>query len=118
MRLQLPPLGPLVSLIVVIDIAKQETVCGSMNDKADVFADAYRIELGIPWLVELVELQAGLRRIQLKIECSSLNGFLLLARHPGEAVGKRIRDPEFHKRSGYTAASFAYETVHCRGGDP
>jgi hypothetical protein len=46
-----------------------------------------------------MQLQAGMRRIQLEIESRRFHSLLLLASELGEAVGKRVRNPEFHMLS-------------------
>jgi hypothetical protein len=70
-----------------------------VNDQPDIEAHAHRPEVGIFGFVELVELQAWLRRVQLEIEGCGLHSLLLFAVKLGEAVGKRIGDAEFHNPS-------------------
>jgi len=41
-----------------------------------------------------------------EIKGRSLHGFLLLASEPGEAVGKRVRNPEFHQFTRNTFINF------------
>ena len=93
---QPPPLRPLVGFVVVIDVAQQEAAPRPVNDQPDIQAHPHRPEVGIFGLVELVELEPRLRRVQLEIEGRRLHRLLLIAGKLGEAVRKRIRNPEFH----------------------
>jgi hypothetical protein len=43
-----------------------------------------------------VKLEAGMRRVELKIEGGRLDRFLLGAGQSREAVGEGVSDPEFH----------------------
>jgi hypothetical protein len=47
-----------------------------------------------------MQLEAGLGGVQLQIECSGLDGFLLFAGQAGETFGEGVGDPEVHKWSG------------------
>src|SRR5665213_18869 len=96
MRFELPPLPPLVGAVVVTDIAKQQAGLSPVNDQPDVCIYPDRPEPPIFGLVQLVELQTRMRRIQLKIEGRSLYGLLLLTRQSGEAAGERVCDAKFH----------------------
>ena len=79
MHFQLPALRPLISLVMMTDVAEQETIRGLVDNKPDIFTHANRREIRIPRLVEFMELQAGMRRIQLKIERRGLDSFLFVA---------------------------------------
>ena len=81
---------------MVIDVAQQDAVCSLMNNQPDIFTNAHRAEIRVSWLVEFVELQTGMRRIELEIERCRLDGPLLVARQSSEAIGKCIGNPEFH----------------------
>jgi len=41
MRFQLPPFGPRVCAVVVIDITEQQAAVGPVHNQSDVDADAY-----------------------------------------------------------------------------
>jgi len=55
-----------------------------MHDESDVGVDTHRPEVPVARLVELVELQPGMSRIELKIESGGFDGLLLVAGQPGE----------------------------------
>ena len=67
-----------------------------MDYEPDVPTDSYRPEVLVPRLVELVELHARVRWIDLEIEGRGLGGLLLVAHQPGEARCKRVGDSELH----------------------
>jgi len=77
---ELPPLSPLVSVIMMTDIANQQAGLGPVNNQPDVAADANGPESPVLGLVQLVELQAWMRRVQLKIEGRGLYRLLFLCR--------------------------------------
>ncbi len=96
MRLQLAAFGPVVGLVVVIDVAEQQAVSRLVDDQPDVAADADRPEVLVLRLVELVKLMPGLAGLSCKIERRRLDGLLLVAGQAGEAVGEGVGDAEFH----------------------
>ena len=68
-----------------------------MHDQADVAADAHRPEVLVPRVIQLVEAQSGIGRIDLKVERRGLDRLLLVARQAGEAVGEGVGDAEVHR---------------------
>lgn len=96
MRLDAPPRGPVVGLVVVVDIAEQKTRRRLVDDDPDVGIDPDRPEIGILRLVDAVELQSRSRRVELQVERSRLRGLLLLRIKPGKGGGERIGDAKFH----------------------
>ena len=58
--------------------------------------DPHRPEVLVLRLVELVELHARVGRVHLQVEGRGLDGLLLVAGQPGEAVGEGVGDAEFH----------------------
>jgi hypothetical protein len=46
-----------------------------------------------------MQLQAGMRWVQLEIECRRFHSLLFLASEFGEAVSESVRDSEFHAPS-------------------
>ena len=97
MRLQLAPLGPVVGLVVMIDVAEQQAASRLVDDQPDVAADPHRPEVLVLRLVELVEAHAGIGRVELQVEGRRLDGLLLVAGQAGEAVGEGVGDAEFHQ---------------------
>jgi len=83
-HLELASFGPVVGLVVVIHIAQKEATLRAMHDESDVGVDTHRPEVPVARLVELVELQPGMSRIELKIESGGFDGLLLVAGQPGE----------------------------------
>jgi hypothetical protein len=67
-----------------------------VNDQPDVAIHPHRPELFVLRLVQLMETHAGIGRIELQVERRRLDGLLLLASEPGEAVGEGVGDPKFH----------------------
>ena len=94
--LDLAALGPAVSVVVMIDVAKQQARRGLVGDQADVGADAHGPEVGVLCPVELVKLHPGARRVHLEVERRGLGGGLLLARELSETVGEGVGDAEVH----------------------
>jgi hypothetical protein len=66
--------------------------------------------VGVFCLVELVELQRWMSRIQLEIEGRGLDCLLLVARELGEAVRKRVGDAEFFSYAGFPGSAPLIET--------
>jgi hypothetical protein len=97
MRLENSPFSPLVSLIVMVHIAEQQAGCCPMHDDEQIAGHPYRPEIPVAGRVQFVELESGISRIQLQIECSGLGSLLLLACKPRQAIDKRIRNPKFHR---------------------
>src|SRR5437016_7556084 len=96
MCLELPPLAPRVRLVMMRDVAEKEALCGSMNDQADVGADADRPEAFVLRLVEAMEVEARARRVHLQIERGGLDRLLLVAGQARQAVGEGVGDEELH----------------------
>jgi hypothetical protein len=96
MGLQLAPFRPVVRLIVMGDEAKQQAGIAAMHDQADVAAGPYRPEALVLRLIEPVEAQAGIRRIELQIERRRLHSLLLVAGQASQAIREGVGDPEFH----------------------
>ena len=80
MRLQLPALRPLIRLVMMIDIAKEEAVRRPMNDQSDILTDTHRRKIRISRSVQFVELQAGMYGIELEIKGGGLYRLLFLSR--------------------------------------
>ena len=59
MRLELASLGPVVSLVVMVHVAKQKAPLRLMDDEPDIGAHPHRPEVLVPRLVELVETPAS-----------------------------------------------------------
>lgn len=93
---QLAPLGPLIGLVVVIDIAEQQTASGLVDDQTNVTADTHRPEVRVFGSVELVEAHAVASRVNLQVERGGLGGLLLVARQARQAGGEGVSDAEFH----------------------
>lgn len=74
----------------------RETARRFVNDQSDIGTHAHRPEVLVARLVELVELHSRIGRAHLQIKRRRLDGLLLVTGQPGEAVGERIGDAEFH----------------------
>src|SRR5690606_26538743 len=98
----LAPLGPLIGLVVVIDIAEQQTASGLVDDQANVAADAHRPEVRVFGSVELVKAHAVADGIHLQIEGSGLCRLLFISGQAGKTGGEGVGDAEFHR---YTSAN-------------
>ena len=96
MRFHPPASGPVVGLVVVVHVAKQQAVLNPMDDEADVAADPHRPEVLVLCLVEFVEAQTRCGRIQLHVKGRRLHCLLLVACQTGEAVGEGIGDSKLH----------------------
>ena len=96
MRLQFPPFRPVISIVVVVNVTKQKASIALVDDQPDVAVDPHRPEVLVLRLVELVEAHSGTGRIDLQVERGGLDGLLLVAGQPGEAVGECVRDAKFH----------------------
>jgi len=96
MRLQLSPFAPVIRVVVMSDVAQQQTRIGPMHDQPDIAVHPNRPESSILGLIKLVKLQTRMSRIQLQIECRGLYGLLLIAGEFGEAVRKCVGNSKFH----------------------
>jgi len=95
--LQLTSLGPAIRLVVMVDVAQQQAARGSVDDQANVAADAHRPEIPVLRLIEFVKAETRIGRIELEVERGGLNGLLLVACETGEAVREGVRDAELHR---------------------
>ena len=111
MCLQFPPLRPTIRFVVVIDVAEQQTRFGSVYDQPNIATNAHRPKIRVLAFIEFVELHSRLRGVHLQIESGSLNGFLLFAGQPSEAVSEGISDPKFHANA--CAANGATNMLTC-----
>lgn len=98
MRLQLAPLRPSVRFVVMVDVAEEQAVAGSVNNQANVGTHPHRPEVFVPGLVELMKLQPGVGGIELQVERGGFDGLLLVAGQAGETVGECVGDKEVHIR--------------------
>jgi hypothetical protein len=98
MRLQLSPRRPLIGFVVMIHVAEQQAIGSFVDDQPDILADAHGVEVGVPRSLEFVQLKAGVSRVQLQIEGCRFDRLLFLSCERDQAIGERIRDPEFHGR--------------------
>ena len=96
MRLQFPPPRPVVGLVMVVDVAEQQTGRRLVHDDRDVRIHTHRLEVLVLRFVQLVELQSRCRQIHLEVKGRGLDGFLLLSRETGEAIGEGVGDEEVH----------------------
>ena len=96
MGFQLAPLGPVVSLVVVIDVTEQQAALRLVNDEPEVAAHPHRPEVFVLRLVELVKAHPRTRGIHLQVKGRRLNSFLLVAGQAREAVGESVGDAEIH----------------------
>ena len=106
MRFQTPAFCPLVRLIVVVDVAEQQAGPGAVDNDAKVAADANGPEVRVFRFVQFVELQAGMRGIQLQIERGHLRRLLFFRGQASQAVRKCVRNSEFHAFPQFTRNTF------------
>lgn len=99
MGLQLAPCRPVVVLVVVIDVAQQETALCLMDNEPDIRANTDGPEVLVLCRVERVEAHARIRRVDMEIEGGGLYGLLLVAGEAGEAIGEGVGDAELHGAS-------------------
>jgi hypothetical protein len=104
-RLELPPLGPVVGVVVMVHVTKEEAVGRAVDDDPNVRADPDRPEVVVLRPVQAVEAEPRPRRIHLEVEYGRLDGLLLVPREAGEAVGEGVGDEEVHVRSDESAYS-------------
>jgi len=98
MRLDPPPLGPSIGLVVMVDVAEQQARARAMDDDADVLAHPDRGEVRVLRALELVELQAWMCRIHLQVERRCLHRLLLVDGQPGKTARESVGDAELHRR--------------------
>ena len=67
-RLDAPPLGPGVGVIMVTDVGQQEAGVGLVHDDAEVAVHPDRPEMGVRELLDAMELKARCRRVDLQVE--------------------------------------------------
>ena len=96
MPFQSPSFGPLIGGVVMIDVAEQEAGSGPVDDEPDVATDPRGPEVLVLRPVDLVQLQARMRRVHLQVERRGLDRLLLVAGQPDEAVGEGVGDTELH----------------------
>jgi hypothetical protein len=96
MRLQPTALRPAISRVVMVRVAQQQASLRPVDDQPNVAADPHRPEVLVLRLLELVELHARGRRVDLEVERRRLDGLLLVARESGQAVGEGVGDAEVH----------------------
>ena len=87
------------------DVAEEEALVGAVDDEPDIEIAADRPEVLVLGLVEAVELQAGVGRIELKVEGRGLGGLLLVAGEFGEALGECVGDAEVHMSDGASSTN-------------
>ena len=110
MRLQLAAFRPVIRLVVMIHIAKQQTALRLVHDDANVATYPNRPEVLVFCFVELMETIAGIGRVDLEIEGGRFDGFLFFPIETSEAISKGVGDTEVH----YRAISFgAAESCFC-----
>ena len=90
-------LGPLVRGVVVVGVAEHEARRRAMHDEPQVATDARRPEVPVLALVDAVELDTGVRGIELQVERGGLGRPLLVRGQPVEAGRERVGDAEFHR---------------------
>src|SRR5690606_20326100 len=67
-----------------------------VDDQPNVGVHPHRPEIRILGAVQLVEGKPGRGGIELQVEGGRLHCLLFLRGQPGQAVGERVRNPEFH----------------------
>ena len=110
MPFQPPSFGPLVRRVVMIDVAEQEAGSGPVDDQPDVATDPNGPEVLVLRPVDLVQLQAGMRRVHLQVERRCLHRLLLVAGQLGKAVGEGVGDAELHQVSISTGTPIWFAT--------
>ena len=89
-------LCPVVCVIVVADVAQQQAGVIAVHDQADVAGHANRPEVLVFGLIQLVEAQARMGRVQLQVKGGHLRGLLFVAGQACEAARKCVGYTEFH----------------------
>jgi hypothetical protein len=87
-------LRPGIGGVVVIHVAEQQAARRAVDDQPQILVDAHRPEVPVPRPVQLVEVHSRAAGVQLEIKGRGLDGFLLLTRQPGEAVGEGVGNAE------------------------
>ena len=105
MRVELPTLGPRVRLVVVVDVAEQERRVVLWTISRMSLPDTHRPEVPILGFSSWWNFRLGWAGFDLQIEGRRLDGLLLLAGQPREAVGERVGDQELHQRRHGTPSS-------------
>ena len=67
-----------------------------MHDQAEIAADPYRPEVRVSRMVELVQLHARVRLVELQIKGGGFDRFLLFAGQPRQALREGVGNAEFH----------------------
>jgi hypothetical protein len=93
---QLAALRPLVSFIVMANVAKQQAHFAAMNDQPDVAVNPHRPEILVLRFIELVEAHARIGRVKLQVERRRLHSLLLIASQTGEAVSEGVGNSKLH----------------------
>ena len=101
-RFELTPLRPMISPVVVVDVAKQQAGIGPVYDQSNVRVHADRPETLVFGPVQLVQLQTRMGGIQLQVKGRCLDGLLFVSRQFGQTIGKGVGDAEFHSISQFT----------------
>ena len=96
MRLKLSSLGPTVSLVMMVNIAKQQAGCRTVKDKPNIIINSNSEKILITRFFEAMEIHPQARRVDLKIERSVLDCLLLVRGKSSETIGKSIGDSEVH----------------------
>ena len=91
-----PAFRPPIRLVVIADVAEQQTGSGLVDDQPQAATDPHRPEVLVLGPVHPVELHPRLSGIDLQIERRCLRGPLLLARELCETLGERIGYPKEH----------------------
>ena len=78
MRLDPPPLGPGIGVVVMIDIGDQHRLAGLVDDQPDVAVDPRRPEVRVLALVDPVQLETVAARVHLQVEHARLDRLLVV----------------------------------------
>ena len=114
MRLDPPPFGPGIGVVVVADIGDQQAVARLVDDQADVAIDPRRPEIGVLALVDAVQLETVAGRVHLKIEDARLHRLLVQAGQPVERSGEGVGDQEVHCDTRHRSGSERSGERHAR----
>ena len=96
MHLDLSALSPCVRVFVVIHVAEQKVPVPLVNDQADIVSGPDGPEILVLRPLHLVELDARMGGVELKIEAGRLDDLLLLSGQARKAVGECVGYPELH----------------------
>ena len=96
MRLKFAALSPVISLVVMVHVAKQQTTLRLVDDDSNVTAYPDGPEILVFCFIEFVETIAGIGRVDLEIEDRGFDGFLFLARQSGKTVCKGFPNAKVH----------------------